>query len=410
MNLTGLQESMLQGEQGPGTRLAMKIIVTLGRIYHAENLIPVSSCQVSGVSYKSIGKAGLDFLEELRDGGAHARVPTTLNPCGLDLERWLSLGFSQSFYRDQAQVLQAYRELDISLTCSCTPYLLGNCPVQGSHIAWAESSAVSYANSVLGARTNREGGPAALSAALTGYTANYGLHLDENRKPTVKVHVECEVATYWDFARLGLLLGRKLGNEIPVITGLSPRKCTPSTLRQLGASMAASGAIALYHVEDVTPEITAFPNWAIHAGEKEIHVNSLPSRPEFVKDTMVGKPVDLVFFGCPHSSMEEVESILSFLKEQQVQASVWIATASMLRAEMEKKGILTGLDSKIQVISDTCIVVCPIEELSFKRVITDSGKAFYYLSNKPGVDVALLPRKKCMEIAINGKLDEGGNT
>ena len=141
----------------------------------------MTSVQVAGVSYKNLGEAGLEFLREWADQGARVRVPTTLNPAGLDLEQWQALGFVQTFTERQRQVIQAYTAMGITPTCTCTPYWVGNRPAFGQHIAWAESSAVSFANSVLGARTNREGGPSALAAAICGRTAAYGLHLDANR-------------------------------------------------------------------------------------------------------------------------------------------------------------------------------------------------------------------------------------
>ena len=275
MYLTKEQQSMLDGEEGAGTQIAMEIIASLGKVYEADALIPVESCQVSGVSYKNIGEAGLDFLESLREGGARSRVLATLNPCGLDLGLWDVLGFDESFYKNQARVLDAYTSLGILQTCSCTPYLVNNNPSFGAHVAWSESSAVSYVNSVLGARTNREGGPAALSAAITGYTGNYGLHLEENRAPEVLVDVQLPLKTYGDFARLGLVLGSRLGQKIPVLRGLDGHGCTRENLRQLGASMAASGAIALYHVAGVTPEAGKYDSHEFLDGLETITIDKV---------------------------------------------------------------------------------------------------------------------------------------
>ena len=162
---------MLAGEAGPGVQKAIEIVVALGRIYGAADLVAVTSVQVAGVSYKNLGDAGLEFLQEWAAQGARARVPATLNPAGMDLASWRELGFSEAFARRQEAVIAAYVALGITLTCTCTPYLVGHVPEFGQHVAWAESSAVSYANSVLGARTNREGGPSALAAAITGRTA-----------------------------------------------------------------------------------------------------------------------------------------------------------------------------------------------------------------------------------------------
>ncbi|RLC61657.1 MAG: hypothetical protein DRI80_08215, partial [Chloroflexota bacterium] len=155
MKLSAEEQAMLAGDSGPGVRKAMEIVVTLGRIYGARRLVPVGSVQVAGVSYRNLGEAGLEFLREWAGQGARVRVPTTLNPAGMDLHAWRELGFSETFAHRQLAVIEAYRRLGVRTTCTCTPYLVGNVPRRGEHIAWAESSAVSYANSVLGARTNR---------------------------------------------------------------------------------------------------------------------------------------------------------------------------------------------------------------------------------------------------------------
>ncbi len=190
MYLTKKQQSLLSGEAGPAAQKAMQILETLGRIYDAKHMLPVSSVQVSGVSYANLGEAGLEWLSELAAGGGKAQVFTTLNPAGMDIENYAALGIDETFAENQRRVLAVFEELGIITTCTCTPYLIGNLPRFGEHIAWAESSAVCYANSVLGARTNREGGPSALAASLTGCTPAYGFHLDEYRKPTIHIDVK----------------------------------------------------------------------------------------------------------------------------------------------------------------------------------------------------------------------------
>ncbi|MBC7249247.1 MAG: aconitase X catalytic domain-containing protein, partial [Anaerolineae bacterium] len=244
MHLTQKEQAMLAGEQGPAIQKAMEIIVALGKIYGATTLVPVTSVQVAGVSYKNLGQAGLDFLREWAAEGAKVRVPTTLNPAGMDLQAWRELGIPEDFARQQKAVIEAYRAMGISPTCSCTPYLVGNVPGFGEHVAWAESSAVSFANSVLGARTNREGGPSALAAAITGRTAAYGLHLEANRLAHYLVDVRCPLRSEADFGALGYLIGQKVRNAVPYLT-LPSFQPSPLPLKTLGAAMAASGAVAL---------------------------------------------------------------------------------------------------------------------------------------------------------------------
>src|SRR5512145_2017770 len=185
------------------THKALQILSALGKIYGAKRMIPVSSVQIAGVSYDNLGEAGLQWLSEMAAGEGHAQVLAILNPAGMDLENWRALGISEEFAHNQQRVIDAFARMGVVTTCTCTPYLSGNLPHLGDHLAWAESSAVCYANSVLGAYTNREGGPSALAAALTGLTPEYGLHLDESRIPGVTVVIQAALHETSDFGALG---------------------------------------------------------------------------------------------------------------------------------------------------------------------------------------------------------------
>src|SRR4030067_462114 len=219
MNLTKEEEKMLNGEEGYAVRKSMEILVALGDIYGAKSLIKVGSVQVAGVSYHNLGDAGLEFLNELAVDGK-VRVLTTLNPAGMDLENWRQLGISPEFAEKQNLVIEAFKRMGILISCTCTPYLIGNLPLYGEHIAWSESSAVTFANSVLGARTNREGGTSALAAAFVAHTPNYGLHLDKNRIPDIHVQVAASLTKISDWGALGYCIGKKAENKIPYITGI----------------------------------------------------------------------------------------------------------------------------------------------------------------------------------------------
>ncbi|MEX2680428.1 MAG: aconitase X catalytic domain-containing protein [Candidatus Sigynarchaeota archaeon] len=398
---------MLAGESGEGTQIAAEMIAALAKIYEAEGYVPIVSAQIAGVSYKNIGEAGIEFLETMRKGGAKTRARATLNPCGLDLEAWRELGFQEQFYKDQKRALDAYQGLGIEMTCSCTPYLIGNAPGLGEHVAWSESSALSYANSVLGARTNREGGPSALAAAITGFTGNYGLHLDKERVPTVHVHVTCPIETYQDFGSLGLMLGKKLGQAVPFITGMQPGHCTLERLRQLGASMAASGAVALYHVDGVTPEAQLFSK-KVASGEittRLIEIPSLDDVADVIPSDHEGRAtaVDLVFVGCPHASKEQALDILESLKGIELKADLWIAMAREVKREvLQNESLVRAMSPRVKLVSDTCIVVCPIDDLGYFSVATNSGKAYFYLKNNPKLAVAHRDTAACINAAITG--------
>ncbi|MBO7387956.1 MAG: DUF521 domain-containing protein, partial [Methanomicrobium sp.] len=201
MNLDKEDEMILAGEYGETRQKMMEILVALGKVFGAESLVPITSAQISGASYKTIGKWGLEWLSNL---DAKVAVPSVLNPIGMPRENWQDIGIPKDFADSQNEVIAAYKRLGIRLECTCTPYYL-NITNYGDHLAWSESSAVSYANSVLGARTNREGGPSALAAAMIGKTPNYGLHLFENSMPQVAVEVEAGAKYANHFGAVGYL-------------------------------------------------------------------------------------------------------------------------------------------------------------------------------------------------------------
>lgn len=376
----------------------MEIIVALGKIYGAQELVPVQSVQVAGVSYKNLGDAGLEFLREWAGQGAQVRVPTTLNPAGMDLIHWRELGISEGFARKQMAVIEAFKAMGIAPSCSCTPYLIGNLPTFGQHIAWSESSAVSFANSVLGARTNREGGPSALAAAITGRTAKYGLHLGENRRATHIMEVGCPVTSEADFGALGYLVGRQVKNGVPYFKGLGDGG--QKTLKALGAAMAASGAVALYHVEGVTPEAQA--GGVVAAGAETVVIDSLDEGYAALNSPI--DEIDLVSIGCPHASLAEIEEVACWLESKRVKAKLWITTAREIREQAQEKGLVERIEAAGgRVVADTCLVVAPIAELGLRSMATNSAKAAFYAPTHSGLEVRFGGLEQCLEAAVTGR-------
>ena len=384
MHLTLEEKKMYDGEQGLAVEKCMEILVALGDIYEAEKLVPITSAQISGVSYKTIGDAGLEFLEDLSKD-AHVRVPSTLNPAGVDLQIWRELGFSEEFTKKQLAIVDAYRKMGVSTTCTCTPYLVGNVPTLGSHIAWSESSAVCYANSVLGARTNREGGPGALSAAICGRTAMYGYHLDEGRYPNFLVELETSVKGS-DFGAIGYLVGKTVGGGIPYFKF----KNTPSTdqLKWVGAALASSGAVALYHVENTTPE----SKWAMKVLKKDkiekLSINRADIDETKGKLSTTDEKPDLICVGCPHASLEEIKHVSETVAGRRLKNMLWVCTSISVKAASDRMGYTKIIEKAGgKMVCDTCMVVAPIEELDYKVVGVDSAKAANYVPNMCGLEV-----------------------
>jgi predicted aconitase len=232
MYLTSEEERILDGEEGYARQLAMKIVVKLGEIFSADKLIPITAAHISGASYKTIGDAPIEFLEDLVNNGARACVKATLNPVGFDLHDYTNWSLSQTIVEKQKLIISLYEKLNIQPILSCTPYYFEDISL-GDHIAFSESSACVYSNSVIGARTNREGGPSALASAIIGKTANYGLHISELRQPKLLVKVETPPKEYAEFGVLGTYVGRLARDNIPIFQGI--QTATNSHLKYLGA-------------------------------------------------------------------------------------------------------------------------------------------------------------------------------
>ena len=400
MHLTKEEREMLEGRRGEGVQKAMEILTALGDIYNANKFIPIKSAQVSGVSYKNLGDAGLEFLCEWADKGIKVKTPATLNPSGIDLSNWKDIGFPKKFVDKQLKIIDAFRRMGIRTECTCTPYLIlmGNKPNFGDHIAWSESSAVSYANSIIGARTNRESGISALSSAITGLTPEYGYHLDENRKADFVINVKTRLNKISDFGALGYVVGKKIGNNVPFFRGI--KNASSDQLKSLCASMAASGAVALYHIEGITPEAKRS---IIKRGAQEIVIRDEDIKEGYKALNSTVKEIDLVAIGCPHASLEEIESIANILDGKKVKSALWITTSRGVKEMAEKTSLLKRIEESGGVIvSDTCMVVAPIEELGFKSMATNSGKAAFYVPSHCGLSVRFGSLERCICAAVNG--------
>ncbi len=373
MYLTKEEEKILEGEKGEVLERMFRLLVRLGEIYGADKMIPVGSVQVAGVSFKSIGDPGLEFLEDFSSKGAKVKVLTYLNPAGMDLEDWDKLGFPKEFAEKQTRIMNAFKQMGIVVTSTCTPYLAGNLPRFREHIAWSESSAVSFANSVIGARTNREGGPSALAAALCGVTPNYGLHLDENRKPNVVVNVDADLKFNSNYGALGYHVGKQVKKAIPYFKGL--KDANTDQLKALGAAMAASGAVALYYVEDQTPEA----NLMEIKGLETINVSE-KNLDETYEKLNTGKDPDIVIMGCPHASLREISTLADKVEGKNLKKPVWICTSRMVKEAAERMGFNDTIENAGgKIVADTCCVVSPIEQMGYKTTAVNSGKAANYL-------------------------------
>ena len=375
MFLTKEEEKIL--ERGDGFSKCMEILVALGEIFGAERLIPIKSAHISGISYQNIGDEGLEWLKSLKVKFA---VKTTVNPAGMDLERWREMGIDENFFTKQMEILKVFEKMGAELTLTCTPYYV-NRPNFGDHLAWSESSAVAYVNSILGARTNRESGISALASAVIGKTPYYGLHIKENRAPNVLVKVECECDP--------AIVGCKVGYEVDGIPIFKfKRRLSDDELKALGASLASTGDVAMFHVIEQTPEWRDFelPDEKVVIEEVDLKFDCEP---------------DLIALGCPHLSKEELLQIYELVKkfEGKVKRECWIFTSRKVYDEL--RSVVEYLERRgIRVFRDTCMVVSPATE-RFECIMVNSGKALVYLPKLRHVRVSYGSFRDCIKKIFN---------
>lgn len=396
MELTNEEKEMLDGRQGNAVKKSMEILCALGEIYGAKRLIDVSSVQIAGVSYDNLGDAGLEYLSELAKDGK-ARVLTTLNPAGMDLVDWKKLGIPEDFAKKQLEVIAAFRKMGVIASCTCTPYFIGNLPRFGENVAWSESSAVCFANSVLGARTNREGGPSAIASALTGKTPEYGMHLDENRQAQVLVKVRAKLRAVPDFGALGYAAGKKIGNKIPLFVGV--KRASVEELKSLCASIATYGGTALFHIKGITPDRTRKPTEEIIVTQNDVDDARVA-----LTDAGYDEP-DIVSVGCPHCSLNEVRLIAELLEGKRVKEGMefWVCIARPVKELAEQAGFVKTIESAgAKFACDTCMVVAPIKG-RFKCLATDSAKSCFYARGKNAFKTKFGSLEECVAAAVTGE-------
>ncbi len=385
MYLTRDEEKLLEEE---GSDVCMRLLITIGKVFNAEKMIKVKSVHISGISYQNIGDVGLEWIEELSKK-AKFRVKATVNPSGMDIERWREMGISYEFYEKQMRILKALEKMGAKLEMSCTPYYFERVGF-GDNVAWAESNAVIYANSVMGIRTNRESGITAIASAVTGLTPFYGLHIDENRVADLRIKVD--IKRNGDAAIAGCLIG-KIECNIPYIISKELRE---SELKAMGAAMAATGGKAMFHVENQTPE------WDFYDIPREV-VDLNDDIKSMREDVSPTEKPDLIAIGCPHCYVGEILKIAEFAKKG-FKIPVWVFTCRRLlknKVIAEAKEIIEKNGGR--VFCDTCMVVSPATE-RYEKVMVNSGKALTYLPKLRKVSTFFGSLEECMNVAINGKI------
>jgi phosphomecalonate degydratase large subunit len=366
-----------------------ELLARAAELLGTDDFIPADSVQIAGVSYKTITETGLELRRHFARRYRFGSRNVTINPAGMDLRDGEAHGIPPAFAEKQREVIDLYLRMGAIPTVTCTPYLIGNMPAPFTDAFLSESSVVAYANSVLGIRTNRESGLSTLLYAIAGYGPRYGLHLPENRHPRVRFDVAAQLDGPVDFSLLGYKVGEMAGGRIPFLAGI-PRRPSVEELKVFGAAAAASGSVDLYHIEGVTPEASARLisldriEESISLGRKELD--------EVKAGLNTGRPeeIDLVTFGCPHASLNEVREIADLLEGKNIRpgTELWVCTSRAVKDLAERVGYVRTVEAAGgHVVADTCMVVAPIEEMGHRTTATNSGKAAKYLPRFCGQSV-----------------------
>ncbi len=405
MELTAAESAIAAGREGAAAAMAMRLVAESGAMLGARRLIAIRSAHVDGCLYH--GDSGVLFAEKLVAGGGRVAVATTLNVGALDLCNPGRVR-APARTRDMAgRQMDAYLKLGCRATWTCAPYQAGHRPARGTDVAFGESNAVAFVNSVLGARTNRYGDFLDICCALTGRAPCYGLHLAENRRARIVIDTSAlapelkrEEAFY---AVLGAWLGAEVGAEVAVIDGL-PADTSEDRLKALGAAAATTGSVGLFHVAGVTPEA---PSVAAACGGEaprtlRLRASMLIAARERLS-TVASGPIRVVAVGSPHFSRAEFDRLQALLAGRRARVPFYVCTRRDLVAELERAGRLGSLAAAgIEIVADTCIAVAPILPPGEGVAMTNSGKFAQYIPSNTGYGVVFGGLADCVESAVAG--------
>ncbi len=388
--------------------MAMRIVAETARLMGAPKLIPIESAHIDGALYH--GDSGTLFAERLVAGGATAAVRATLNVGAIDLTGCSRNRLPAHELEMAKRMMIAYQKLGCEPTWTCAPYQAGHRPSLGSQVAWGESNAVVFCNSVLGARTNRYGDFLDIACAISGRAPDYGLQRTENRRATVVVDVSgidrgfMSSDLVWPI--LGNLYGRVIGNAIGVITGVASRP-SEDMLKAFGATAASAGAVGLFHVAGATPEApdeaTALHN--LPPAERIVVTNDMMQDAQRRLSTADrADRIDAVAVGSPHLSIEEFDRLRTLLNGRKLAVPLYACTGRHVLRVLERDGHLKALESiGVTIVADTCVVVTPIlPEKPGAILMTNSGKFAHYASSMTGYSVLYGSMADCVESAIRG--------
>jgi cis-L-3-hydroxyproline dehydratase len=410
VNLSEYDRALLAGERGPAARMAMSIIVRMAEIQGAAELIDISQAHIDSTIY--MGEAGLEFAERLAGFGAKVAVPTSLNVSGLDECHWREWPVPTDWAEKAQRQMRTYQSMGCVPMWTCAPYRTSMAPKFGQQVAWGESNAIVFANSVIGARTERYPDLLDICAAIAARVPALGLHLTENRAGQLLIHLQDVPGRVQEedsfYPVLGILLGRFAGQRIPVVSGLTV-KPVEDQLKALGAAAASSGAVALFHIVGVTPEAATLEAAFQGRSPLEEHHITMQQLREARREltTSAGTNLDMVALGSPHFSIAEFRQLAPLMegKRRHPDVQFLVTTSRIMTSSASDEGLLAILDSfGARITVDTCILATPMLPKSIKILMTNSAKYAYYAPGLLATQVVFGSMADCVQSAIEGRV------
>ena len=413
MRLDDEERAMLAGEQGPARQFGMRQIASVGGFFDAEDCVRVSQVHLMADT-ESLGESGVAFLEQLAAlpvEQRRVRVPTITDPRGTDLRCWKQLGQSEAMVGLERRTMDAFTTLGILLTDTCINYQTIAPPVKGEHLAFGDTGSSIYANSVLGARTNFEGGPSALAAALTGRVPRFGMHLERHRRGTCRYRLVDRPRDWVEWGALGGLVGRDMRSyfDVPVIEGVDGSP-TSDELKHFGAALASYGSTPLFHMPGVTPEAPDLAS-VFDAGAPEPRTLSRTDIAAFVDGFRRGDDhLDVVVFAAPQLSLMEMQRLAMLLDGRRVHERVTLlaATSPEIKTACDRLGLTERIESAgATVMAGVCFYQMYAREIGeargWKRLMSNSAKLVNIIAGY-GYEPMLASMEACVDSAVAGKV------
>ncbi len=407
--LSAEEQALAAGRHGEGAAIAMRIVAETARLMGAPRLLRIASAHIDGALYH--GDSGTLFAERLVEGGARAAVRATLNVGALDLTGCSKVRLEGHERAMARRMMDAYRALGCEPSWTCAPYQAGHRPAFGSDVAWGESNAVVFCNSVLGARTNRYGDFLDIACAIAGRAPDYGLHRPENRRARLVFDVSAlpraflRSETAWPV--LGSLYGRETGDTVAVVTGVDEHP-GEDALKAFGAAAASSGAVGLFHIAGVTPEAPD-ADTALGREQPESVILVTPGMVAAARMDLSTadstERIDAVAIGSPHLSIAEFDALERLMAGRKAKVPIYACTGRHALTELEKSGRRKVLEvAGVTIVADTCVVVTPIlPDLAGGVLMTNSGKFAHYAPGNTGYGVMYGSLAECVESAVAGR-------